>query len=276
MTTVYPLLAEPDLFGHRGFLLAEEAALKSHFSGLKVPAIGSNGLPDPALPPVDVGVWFRFPQGERQLKYPFIILDMITVEPAFDLFHSDHWETDAPDRPGMYRPSFSPGLPLPPFGNTEWRVKNFLPFRITFQVTHFARYSLHDRYLTSIFTTDLLPVRPFFIKVAADDTWRRVENLGMANNSMPETTESGTKRILRKAWTLTMQAEIPQNRFTEDEGWAYKVLRVLIPIVHREQFDSYFANILDGHPDPLTEFTKEEREAEGELTYVLHEAPPDP
>ena len=36
-------------------------------------------------------MWFRWPQGERQIKYPFITIDAITAEPAYELFHSNHY-----------------------------------------------------------------------------------------------------------------------------------------------------------------------------------------
>jgi hypothetical protein len=273
LSDIYPLLAEPRLDTHKGFILAEEAALKEHLTGLSVPAVGGGTTP------VKVPVWYRFPEGERQLKYPFIIIDLITVEPAFDLFHSEHFydptRINEDDRT-LYRPSFSPVIPPPPFGNTEWVVRNFLPFRLTFQVSHYARSNLHDRFLTSIFMTDVFPVRPFHIRCGADDTWRRTENQGMVQMNQTETTESGTKRIFRKAWTITMQAEIPQNRFTEDDGWTYQVLRVYIPVVQREMVDSYFEQFLNNQPDPLNDFTQEERAEGGEYFHVLHEAPPSP
>jgi hypothetical protein len=273
-TPIYPLLAEPDLDGHRGFILAEEAALKEHVSGITVPPVPKT----PTAKPVKVDVWFRFPEGERQIKYPFIIIDLLNVEPAFDLFHSDHYLSNEdhydPTRT-LYRPSFSPGLPPPPFGNTEWQLKNYLPFRMMFQVTTFARSNLHDRFLTSIFMTDLFPVRPFHIRCSADDTWRRTETLDMVPNNTIETTESGTKRIFRKAWTISMQAEIPQSRLTEDDGMVYKVLRSLIVGTTLEQFDSYFDTFLKDQPDPLNDFTQQEREEGGELFHITNERPPE-
>ena len=36
----------------------------------------------------EVGVWFRYPEGERQLAYPFITIDLLTVEPDYELFTS--------------------------------------------------------------------------------------------------------------------------------------------------------------------------------------------
>ena len=271
MTDIYPLLAEPDLEGKRGFILAEERALKEHLSGITVPALP---VRSPPAAPIKVGVWYRFPEGERQIKYPFIIIDLITVEPAFDLFHSGYMQP----LEGLYRPSFSPTIPSVPaeFGSAAtWAVKDFLPFRLTFQVGVYSRSNLHDRYLASIFMTDVLPVRPFWIVCEADDTFRRTENLGMVSSSSPETTESGTKRIFRRMYTISMQAEIPQTRFTEDDGLAYKTLRALIFGVDLEQFDAFYDNFIHNQPDPLNDFTDEERVKGGEYFHIVHERPPD-
>ena len=223
---------------------------------------------DKLKPRIPVKVWYRYPEGERQIDYPFITIDFLSAEPAFDLFHSDHMQ----ELEGLYRPSFSPTIPDPPAGYTthNWDIRNYLPFRLMFQVTHYARSNLHDRYLTSIFMTDVLPVRPFFIQVPADEVWRRTENLGMASATALETTESGTKRIFRRYYTISMLTEIPQDAFTE-ESQSWKVLRTLIPVVAIEQFDSYRHQFLDGHPDPLNEFSQDERDQGGELFTVVHE-----
>jgi hypothetical protein len=261
---IYPLLAEPDLDAHKGFILAEEDALKAHVSGITVPPVPS-GRGDP----VPVKVWYRFPEGERQIAYPFITIDLLSAEPAFDLFHSIYFDPAE----GMYQPDFSPTLPDPPLGwnRATWQVQNFLPFRLMFQVSHFSRSNLHDRYLTSIFMTDVFPVRPFFILNPADQTWRRTEMLGMASANMPETTESGTKRIFRKYYTISMLAEIPQDRFGDPNDQVYRVLRTLIPVTTLEQFDSYRKRFLDNQPDPINTFSEEERAAGGEYFHVIHE-----
>jgi hypothetical protein len=257
------LLAEPDLEEHKGFILAEEAALKQYLTGWSVPKV--SGTPGERIP---IKVWYRFPESERQIEYPFICIDFLSAEPAFDLFHSTHVH----DAETIYRPSFAPNLPDPPAGwnRATWLVYDYLPFRLTFQVSTYTRSNLHDRYLTSIFLTDVLPVRPFFITVGADHVQRRVEQVGFAQANVPETSESGTKRIFRKYYTITMLTDIPQNYFTE-EHQAWKVLKVLIPVTTIEAFDSYRRTFLDGHSDPLNEFTRDEREAGGELFNVVHE-----
>lgn len=260
----YPLLAEPDLDNHLGYILAEEAALKKYLTGIKVPNVPA----DPLKPKIDVGVWYRFPEGERQIRYPFIVIDMIAAEPAYDLFHSLHWEPATK----IYRPSFSPNMPEPPLGwNIQtWMVPNFLPMRLTFQVSHFARSNLHDRYLTSIFATDVLPPRPFFIRCEADGIDKRVDVVSFNAANVPETTESGTKRIFRKYYTITMLTEIPQSRLGNPDDATWRTLRVLIPVVAREQFDTYAQQFL-GTSDPFNEHSQEEREAGGELFHIAHE-----
>ena len=257
---IYPLLAEPDLDIHRGFILAEEEALKLHLEGITVP------VPGKPTQSTKVGVWFRFPSGERQIKYPFITIDLLSVEPAFDLFHSDYWQ----DTAGLYRPSVSHKLPPPPFGYARWAVKSYLPFRLMFQVSHFSRSNLHDRFLTSIFMTDVLPVRPFYVLSPADNVYRRTELMGMNSSNVPETTESGTKRIFRKFYTVAMNTEIPQTRFTDNDVF-YPVLRTLIPVVDRERFDTYYATFIRDQPDPVNDFTPQQREDGGEFFHVAHE-----
>jgi len=264
---VYPLQAEPDLVEHLGFILAEEEALKKRFTGIKVPSRpGYTGMDD-------VGVWFRYPEGERQLRYPFITIDLLTVEPDYELFTSTFMQ----DPTDLYQPSFSPTLPPLPTGSRGYAVREYLPMRLVWQVSTFCRSALHDRYLTSIFMTDVLPYRPFFID-SVDGVARRTDRIGFQAADTLETTESGTKRIFRKIYTISMLTEVPQNSFAEPDGYSrYLALRVLIPVVEQAKFDHYFKTILAGHADPIDEFTDEDRAAAGEYFHVAHEgrlAPP--
>jgi hypothetical protein len=268
---VYPLMAEPDLVTHLGFILAEEEALKKRFTGLKVPSRpGYQGMDD-------VGVWFRYPEGERQLKYPFITIDLLTVEPDYELFTSTYIQ----DPTDLYWPSFQPTLPpFPDDGiHRGYAIREYLPMRLVWQVSTFCRSALHDRYLTSIFMTDVLPYRPFFIE-SVDGVARRTDRIGFQAADTLETTESGTKRIFRKIYTISMLTEVPQNSFTDPAGYSrYLALRVFIPVVERAKFDHYFKTILNGHPDPESEFTDQERAEAGEFFVVAHEGrltPPAP
>ena len=80
---------------------------------------------------------------------------------------------------------------------------------------------------------------------------------------LSETTESGTKRIFRKMYTISMLAEVPQDRIVDSYG--YKVLRVLIPVTDRDWFDRYHEEILDNQASPLGHFTQQEREMHGRV-----------
>jgi hypothetical protein len=256
-------VGQPDLEKHLGFLLSEEEALKRWLTGIKIPGLNSNG-------DVTVDVWYRYPEGERQIKYPFITIDMLQIEPDYAIFTSTYLQ----DPTNLYVPSVSKTLPPLDWGAGPlgYQIREYLPIRITWQVAHYARSALHDGYLTSIFMTDMIPVRPFFIYNDADGVDRRVDRIAFQAADTIETSESGTKRIFRKIYTISMLTEIPQNVFSDPDGYlAYQALRVLIPVVAREQFDSYFATILDGHADPIGEFTEDERQQEGEYFHITHE-----
>jgi hypothetical protein len=238
--TIRPLIAEPDIWEHKGFMLAEDDALKAYLTGITVP--GQN----PDSPRVDVGVWFRWPTGERQLKYPFITIDSITAEPAYELFHSNHQM----DVRGLYRPDFDTHLPVPSEGwdRMSYSVLNYLPFRLVYQVNVYSRHNLHDRYLRSIFATDVFPQRPFWLGVDADMTWRRTEQIGYAASDQSETSESGTKRIFRKIYTIAMLAEVPQQSLMDAER--YRVFRVFLSVKDREAIEEMFSISHEGHDVP--------------------------
>ena len=250
------LLGEPDIETHQGFLLSEDEALKTYFTGLTVPERPGSAKTMP------VGVWFRWPEGERQIKYPFITLDLIDVAPAYDLWTSEY----VVDPVGLYQPDQLPLIPPPP-QYSGYQLRPYLAFRLAYQVSVHSRSALHDRYLNSLFFTDILPPRPFWMGVDTDNTWRRCDLVDFAQADMSETTESGSKRIFRKVYTISMLAEIPQSKLVE----AWQALRVFVAVTDLPYMDNYVNTILkdergDDILEPLTEFTQEERAQEGELT----------
>lgn len=251
-----PLIGEPDGVNWTGFILAEEDALKRYLQNIMVPT-----RPD-TTGQTEVGVWFRFPQGERNIKYPFITIDMIDVSPAYELWTSEY----VVNTEGLYRPSVSPDLPDP---NTDmnWSIRPYLPFHLTYQITVHARSSFHDKYLTSLFFTDIIPPRPFWFGVEADNTWRRCEMLDFAQQDIPETTESGSKRIFRKMYTISFLAEIPQERLLQ----VWKVLRVFCGVTDRAAVDDYMLNVIQPYIHPDITVPQEVRTAHGELTYYVND-----
>lgn len=220
---------------HTGLILAEDAALKGYLSGITVP--GRDGYEE-------VPVWFRYPEGERRIKYPFITIDFLAINPSYDRWVSyheipeDYCEFEDPvtgelDHRGMYIPSFSPELPAKVDETNGYHIEPYLMHTLMYQISVHSRSALHDRFLLSRFMTDILPPRPFWIGVDADKTWRRCEVQEMAQADTMETTESGNKRIFRKVYTISMDVEIPQSR-------AYEVLKA--QRVH-----------IDVYPDTVTE-----------------------
>jgi hypothetical protein len=211
-------IGEIDLPAHTGFLLAEDEALKTYLSGLEVPDRETN---------IDVGVWFRWPEGERRIKYPFITIDFLAVDPD-PIRWTSQW--NVPDdyciyldpltglptgKTGMYIPSTAPELPALTSDEFGYHIDPPLMHIISYQVAVHSRSALHDRYLASRFMVDVFPPRPFFIPVDADMTYRRCDLLDMTQADTQETTESGSKRIFRKIYTLAMDAEIPLTKIYE-------------------------------------------------------------
>lgn len=222
-----------DLSAHTGLLLAEDDALKKYLSGFTIPV--KDGMSE-------VDVFFRYPEGERRTKYPFITIDFLTIAPAFERWTSHyHLRDDSAEftdmhgtvlRRGMYVPSTAPELPnLTDEGTPQgFDIDPYMAYKLTYQVSTFTRSALHDRYLMSRFMVDIFPPRPFFIGVDADATWRRCELVSTQQADTTETTTSGNKRIFRKVYTVTMEAEIPQSKLRE----VFKVLRVHGDIYDRE------------------------------------------
>lgn len=204
-----------DLAEHTGLLLAEDASLKGYLSGITVP--DKNGM-------VGVDVYFRYPEGERRIKFPFITIDFLAINPSYDRWTSKYQLNEQSAsfcdpvsgeeiRRGLYVPSTAPSVTTPENGGVV--TDNYLMYTLMYQVAVHARSALHDRYLLSRFMTDIFPPRSFFIGVDADSTWRRCELLSMQPADYSESTESGNKRVFRKIYTISIDAEIPQSRVQE-------------------------------------------------------------
>ena len=217
--TVVPwddFIADLDGPAASGLLLAEDAAIKSYVQGLSVPQLNGDD--------VDVNVWFRFPEGERRLSYPFITIDFLSLHPSYDRWTSLYTvdplaeveffdvDTDQVDHLGLYTPSVSPTLSVEADETHGIEIEPYLMHQILYQVTVHSRSAMHDRILMSRMLTDVFGPRPFWIGVDADHTWRRCELVDMTPMDTMETTESGTKRIFRKAYTVSMDCELLQSK----------------------------------------------------------------
>lgn len=211
----------PDYPAVNQFLLAEDDALKNLLEGIVVPG---------DKPGRTVPVWFRFPEGEKQIIYPFITIDLIGIDPAYDLWTSmyrknensevfEEETTGAYMHTGLHEPSVSPSVwtaPTPPDPTKPLRRWNYLPYRLFYQVTTWSKFFAHDRVMTARLIRDIIMPRPSWLQVPSDGTWKRMEPLGWSAADIP-TQEGNVKRIFRKAFTVSVQTEIPQDNIAHLE-----------------------------------------------------------
>lgn len=204
------------------WLLAEDEAVKGLVAQVTAP--DDKGVVKP------VPVWFRFPEQERQITYPFITIDLVGIEPAYDLWTSeydmdedfasfDDEYTGAPNHTGLYDPSVNESVVNPDSGvdpSMPIRRPHYLEYRLYYQISSWSKTFAHDRVMTSQLFREIVKPRPCWLKVMADHTWRRMEPLGW-NTADIQTQEGGIKRIFRKIFTLSVQAPIAQDHLPDIE-----------------------------------------------------------
>lgn len=175
------------------FILAEEAAMKAKFSGLKV-------INDwlPGKPEHDVKVWFQFPNDEvRTQTRPSITINLVDVAKA------DHREHAG----GPHEIGYIPyGWPTP--GPTEAVVADDwpTPYDLYFVVTTWASDPRHDRQLFNRLIGDrhLLPHRLGYLELE-DGTIRRLELISVDDRTGRD---QGGNREFRRAFTLRVESEL--------------------------------------------------------------------
>jgi hypothetical protein len=219
--TAMDYISQPDVDTHVGLGFAEEAALKKYLS--------DHIVPDKAGRQNEIPVYFRWPESERRMKYPFITIDLLSINPAYDKFHSITNYYDSPSkfitgetgavREGYYFPSTDTDVAND--GDTGYYIERYLPYTLMFQISSFARSITDDRFMTARFITDIFPPQTFFIGCDADNVFKRCSLLEWVTADTLETTEA-SKRIFRKIYTIAMETEVPPSKIYEYE----KVSRV--------------------------------------------------
>lgn len=200
-----------------GFILAEEDALKRLLEATAT-------LPNNRGDEVPVRTWYRYPSGETQITYPFITIDLVGMEPAYDLWTSEYdlipnmeaaeeSDTGAPVSPRTYDPSTSPQIA---YGNLVnfWKRKHYLTYRLYYQLGLWTLNAVHDRILSARIIRDIIAPRPLWLFVPADGVWRRMEVLEWTPADIASQ-EGAEKRIFRKMLTLSIQTDIPQDRLDQ-------------------------------------------------------------
>lgn len=112
------------------FLLEEDSALKSYLSNITVTDLKSDPRP--------VNVWYGLPDIEaRNVTYPYIMIDLIDVEPAAYRKHAGAFQAEATYLPDEEEP-----------GLHQYRMRpKGEPFDLLYQVACYARDPRHDRSL---------------------------------------------------------------------------------------------------------------------------------
>ena len=207
-----------------GFLLAEDQALKVKFSGIQ--------LSDDKDATRDVQVFFRYPEGETEKRYPFITLELMDINHAVDRQHSDtriyafrgtaptgqadgHYSTAGNSNTFTYWPNHTDDVSTLAAGTSWIGTSPFLsamehvPVDLLYQVTTFTRSAIHDRYLQAHILTRVVPFRRGYLNVPIDDTSRHLDLIDWRSADMLDEEAGFKKRIFRKVYTLSVTSEIP-------------------------------------------------------------------
>lgn len=195
-----------------GFLLAEDAAVKSRFADLTVSDDRNGSRP--------VKVFFRYPDSETEREYPFITIELIDIIHAKNRQHSHvnlyqstssasaNWYTTQPNAL-TYWPSehydFRTYASAGPFVSTA----EFLAMDLVYQVSTYTRSALHDRQLVSQIMRNRAQWRWGYIGIPEDGTTRRFDLLDWVTADLLDPEAGYRKRIFRKVYTVQINADLP-------------------------------------------------------------------
>jgi hypothetical protein len=188
----------------QGFLFAEDEAIKKRFSNITVTDDRDAERP--------VQVFFRYPEGETERKYPFITIELIDIVHAKNRQHSElYLDTHRPGHPNNldYWPSTSSASSPNVEGFDYFSTTEFTPVDLLYQVSTFTRSAIHDRQMASQMLANIVPFRYSSIMIEADGTSRRLDLLDWSTADLLDPEAGYRKRIFRKVYTLQMTSEIP-------------------------------------------------------------------
>jgi len=191
----------------RGFLLAEDEAMKAKLSDITV-----------RNPKVEGGrqrvkVYYRMPTETRERTYPFITIEQTDIVFAADRAHSaeitaiDYW-------PSEYA-TFAEYAEAHGITDFDWDTNSaeatrWHPYDIHYQVATHTRSAQHDRELTAtLLGTAYLPDRWGYLHVPADESERWLDRVGYDKSDYLEPTAGETKRVFRKIYNVVVSAHLP-------------------------------------------------------------------
>jgi hypothetical protein len=223
-----------------GFLLAEDEALKEHLKGMSVSDDRNNARP--------VKVFFRYPETETEKEFPFITIEMVSMNYARYRQHSEHFLYYGTSESGASISSSHPNYIgyypseldqddldelLEQNGDAYLKTQSYVQVDLVYQIATHTRNALHDRQLTSMMLRNKLTLRSNFLVVPADGTVRRLDLLSWSQSDLLDAEAGYRKRIFRKVYTVQINAELP---VTELEG--YKRVDSIIGTITSKEDDS--------------------------------------
>lgn len=189
----------------RGFILAEEEALKAKLSSIYV------SDPNTANGRRRVHTRWGYPAAETNRQYPFISIDLIDVEFAFDRAHSaqmlpiDHWPSEYASF-AEYAEAYGVSYDV---NNQFPETLMCHPYNLHFQIATHARSARHDLEITRILLgTSFAPHRWGWLHVPADDSDRWLDLVDWSTANYNEGGDS-TNRIFRKIFHIVVSAHLP-------------------------------------------------------------------
>jgi hypothetical protein len=193
---------------HKGFTLAEDAALKYR--------LGSLAVSDDKDGQRVCKVFYRHPDGETEKVYPFITIELLDIAHATDRQASEvnYYYSEVPGFTSNinYFPSEMNAADMSLQANGGVLVTDqFVPVNLMYQVTTHARSQRHDRQLTALLLRRVFPFRRGFITIPEDGTIRRCDIVSWRSNDILDQETGYKNRIFRKMYTVTINAEIPQS-----------------------------------------------------------------
>jgi hypothetical protein len=176
-------------------------------------------------------VFFRYPETETEKEFPFITIEMVSMNYARGRQHSEHFLYYGNAASGA---SINPSDPnyigyfpseldqdaldalLAQSGEAYLKTQSYVQVDLVYQIATHTRNALHDRQLSSLMLRNKLRLRSNFLIVPADGTVRRLDLLSWSQSELLDSEAGYRKRIFRKVYTVQINAELP---VTELEGY---------------------------------------------------------
>jgi len=179
------------------FILAEDAAIKAHLSGITVADERSTSRA--------VKVWFGYPDVEiRTQDYPFITIDLIGMREATErqtsgyVYDGDYIGTIAPTEDSRGNPTWY-GYEIP------------VAYDLTYQITSYSRHPRHDRAILLQLNQKFPGMRGHLAvpnQLGTSIAYRHMFLESTFKNDKAEG-ENGNKRLLRNMYTVRVVSELP-------------------------------------------------------------------